>query len=505
MKYFEKWVKKIITPENLALFLTYFYFLSLLPVLYIARYAFPSADDYTNGVRCYQAWNATHSLVAVLKEAFDRVIWEYTQWRGCFTSAFLSTLPPNIWGEHWYGLTTLIVIAALTVSVPYFLFRLLGKFFKADKYSCLSISMLILIMLVQCMRPQERTELLYWYSGAINYTFIFSLELFFLGMLITIAWGGEKRKILRIVPASILGFLVGGGNQMSALNALIIVATIIFFITISKKWKNYKALIIPMGFCVLGAILSFAAPGNHVRAQEPAMSPFKAVFVSFYYCLDLGLSQWITWPIIFMILIMIPLFWNIAKKVDFKFPCPILALTYGYCVTSAMFTPSLYALGNIGAGRIQGLTYCVFILMLTLSIGYTTGWIQKKYAAYNPAAHTLSNKLSADFCWWILSCMFFLGFASIITVIPEPHYFTMISAVTDIRNGQAAGYARELNTRITLYQNGSGEDVIINELEHQPKLLFFSDLKPDTMDWENLGVARYYELNSVTLQKRDMQ
>lgn len=506
MKSIEKWLQKLINPENLAIFLTAVYCLSLLPVLLIAKYNYPSADDYSNGLRCYQAWHTTHSFLAVLKEAIGRTIFEYTQWRGCFTSSFLSALPPSIWGERWYGLTTLIIVVSLTASVLYFLSCLLKKVFQADNYSHLAISMLLLIMLVQCIRPGARTELLYWYSGAINYAFIFSLELFFLGIMISLACNREKRKIPQIILSSILGFVVGGGNQMSTLNALIIIATAIFFITILKKWKEYRTLIIPMGFCILGAVLSFAAPGNFVRAQSSnMMPPVKAIFVSFYYCLELSVTEWISWPVIFMIAMMVPLFWNIAKKIDFKFPCPILAVIYGYCITSAMFTPSLFALGNIGAGRIQGLTYWMFLLMLTLCTFYVTGWTVKKFQKYHDPADISFHKFSLDFSWYLASCIGFLGFAFFITIIPEPHYYTATSAATDIMNGTAEGYANECETRIEIYRNVTGEDIWVSPLKNYPELLFFNDITENKEDWINLAVARYYDLGSVSLQKRNMQ
>ncbi|WP_286081027.1 DUF6056 family protein [Parablautia intestinalis] len=506
MKSLEKQIQKIVTLKNLALFFTMVYCLGLLPVLWVAKYNFPSADDYTNGAGCYQAWNAAHSLSAVLKEAAGRTMFEYTKWRGCFTSSFLSALPPNIWGERWYGLTTLIIIVSLTVSVLYFMFCLLNKVFKADKYRCLGISMPVLILLVQCLREEERTDLLYWYSGAINYAFIFSLELFFLGLLIKIARDTEKKKRQRIFLASVLGFLVGGGNQMPSLNTLILVATAIFFITIFKKWKRFKALIIPFIFCITGTALSYGAPGNMVRAQgENMMSPLKAIFVSFYYCLDLGSAKWITWTVILMVAVMIPVFWEIAKKVDFKFPCPMLVLLYGYCITSAMFTPSLFALGNIGAGRIQGLAYWVFILALTLSAGYITGWARKKYEENTIPSGLSSPVLPPVLCWWILGFTGFLGFTFLITVIPEPYHYTATSAVTDMINGTVQGYFLEQESRIEMYKNGAGKDIVVMELENQPELLFFNDISDDPGDWINLGVARYYNLNSVSMEKRKEQ
>ena len=92
-----------------------------------------------------------------------------------------------------------------------------------------------------------------------------------------------------------------------------------------------------------------------------------------------------------------------------------------------------------------------------------------------------------------------------ITVIPEPYHYTATSAVTDMINGTVQGYFLEQESRIEMYKNGAGKDIVVMELENQPELLFFNDISDDPGDWINLGVARYYNLNSVSMEKRKEQ
>ena len=499
MKRINQWVQKIVIPKILAFFLTAIYIISLVPIIMISGYNYPSADDYTNGYKGYLVWNETHSISAVLGEAFSRAANEYIEWRGCFTSSFLSALPPSIFGERWCFVTTLIMLILLSAATMYLFYCIIVKVFKSDKYTSQCISMLVLLMAVQCMSTGERTEFLFWFSGAINYAFIHGLEMFFGGILISIACDKEKKHVFKLIVASILGFLVGGGNQMSSLNALIIVVTAALIITKQKKWNEYKLLAIPMIIYVISIIFSIVAPGNWVRAQASnMMNPLKAIFVSFYYCLDLALNDWTTWPVIVMIIMMIPFFWRAAGKVEFQFPYPLVVLGYGYCIVSAMMTPPLFAVGNIEAGRIQGLTYWMYILLLTLSVGYVTGWCQKKYGKR-------CDKFTNEMCWCLIGCVCFLGFGSAITIIPEPYYYTTTSAITDLANGNARIFAQEMDKRIEIYKNNQGGSIVVEELTSQPELLFFSDVKPDSQDWENLGVARYYGVDSITLQKRKVE
>ena len=66
-----------------------------------------------------------------------------------------------------------------------------------------------------------------------------------------------------------------------------------------------------------------------------------------------------------------------------------------------------------------------------------------------------------------------------------------------MRNGTAQGFAEEMQQRLDLYLESKDKVVEVHELENQPELLFFSDLKPDSTDWENMAVAKYYKLKEV--------
>ena len=46
---------------------------------------------------------------------------------------------------------------------------------------------------------------------------------------------------------------------------------------------------------------------------------------------------------------------------------------------------------------------------------------------------------------------------------------------------------------------------IKKELENQPELLFFSDIKPDSSDWENNAIAKYFDLKEVIWKPRKQQ
>lgn len=488
-----KWV----TPKRLAIVLTIVYVVSLIPLLWIGWYNYPSADDYSIGSNCRQIWVNSHNLFAVLWAGIERAAEDWISWMGYFTSNFLMAIPPNVFGERFYVITVWIMLSALSLSTWYLLKSIFVKVFGADKDVSHCIIMLMLFVTVQCM--VGRVEAFYWYAGAANYMLVHSMSLFFYGLLIAAVYDTGKKRIWDLTAAGILGFLTGGGNQMTALNVTVVMLVVIGFGIVLKKWKEYQFLLIPVGMELFGFILNVAAPGNWVRAEGTnGMNPIKAILVSFYYCIDYCINEWSGWPVAVMVLVMIPLFWQLVKGTDFIFPYPLAVVLFGYCLVSAMMTPPLFAVGSMEAERLQALTFTMYLLVLTLCTGYVVGWAEKKWEALDGKR---TQKVSAGYfscseVWWITGCLLFFVMAAALTVIPEPHCFAASSAITDLANGSAAAYGKARMERIAEYE-GNNKDVVVKSLPAQPALLYFSDISEDPKNWENRGLCKFYGLDSV--------
>ncbi len=110
-------IMKFCNIRNVMIFLIVVYLLSLIPLCMISKYNYPSADDYTNGSSSYHLWNETHSIPRILVDATGRTVDEYGGWRGCYTSSYLSALPPCIFGQEWTFLTPIITLILITLSV----------------------------------------------------------------------------------------------------------------------------------------------------------------------------------------------------------------------------------------------------------------------------------------------------------------------------------------------------------------------------------------------------
>ena len=194
---------------------------------------------------------------------------------------------------------------------------------------------------------------------------------------------------------------------------------------------------------------------------------------------------------------MVPLFWNLAGRTAFSFRYPLLVVFFGYGVVSAMVTPPLFALGNIEAGRLQAMLFFMYVLVLTLCVGYVTGWVRKRYGKIGEERTDYGKEGSL----FLLGCACFLLFGSALTVMPESSYYSATSALTDLLNGSARTYGEEQEIRSQRYLEPTSEAVEVEAFSAQPQLLFFSDVTEDAGDWKNKGVARYYNLEEVKIKK----
>lgn len=536
MKKIDLQLAKYVTPHSLSIILTVIFLAGLIPVVMMAGYSYPGADDYSFASGSRQIWTETQNLFLVIGKAAEKTVTEYFEWTGCFSSTFFMALQPAVFGERWYFMTTVIMLSMLCGSTVYLFRVILVKGLKIEPALVHSVSMVTLLVLIQSM--VGRREAFYWYNGSVHYIFLHSVGMFMLGTMISAAiaingTGGSaapvkmRRKIkINLAAAAVLGIIVGGGNYLTGLVVGIIMALMGVPVIWRKKWRRYKLLLLP-AICYLTAfMINVLAPGNRVRADgSMGMNPFKAIMVSFHYVLEYALSDWTGWVVIWMVITLIPLFWKAASQTAFTFSRPLLVTVISLCLLAATITPPLYAIGNIGAGRLQALIYTAYILLLVLNVGYLTGWVQKQLGRKElpdtnksldgkdvhdkinePDEKNSPSGEPGQFSPRLVKILIFCGafgmLAAVLSIIPEPHYFTFTSAVADIANGRAARYRDAMAERAgRMNRAGTDEEVILAPLPPAPFLLSAEDITAQKDHWLNWAMAEYYGVAAVTVKE----
>ena len=415
--------------RRLSYFLIVIYALSLIPVLVIGKYDYPSADDFSMGLGTRLVYEATGSLLAVAGKILSETVRYYRTWIGYFTSCLFTTVSPATFGEAWYALTPAVILLALHVGVAVFFYALMEKALGMNRYARRCMTVLALFLMVQRMPEGSlRVEAFYWYSGAGNYTLTFSAGLLYLAFYVLSVCGvRRKNRSLFLVLACIMGFLAGGGNYLSALSFAVV--SVLFAVYLVKRktrqGENSRmgrlcviGRLLPAAFYLCGFAVSCLSPGNRIRGGEAeGYGALKSILLSFYYTLSYPLNQWMNWAVLLILALVGVIFWigfaesggsganagasgaaasekprekvrgaaasetgSGAQAVQLRFAAPFPATVLAYGIVSCVVTPALYAQGNMDAGRIQSTFWLHAVLVLLLLEWYLVGGLYRRFS-----------------------------------------------------------------------------------------------------------------------------
>lgn len=517
--------------RRLSYLLIVIYVLSLIPVLVIGKYDYPSADDFSMGLGTRLVYEATGSLFAVAGKILSETARYYRTWIGYFTSCLFTTASPATFGEDWYALTPAVILLAIHVGVVVFFYALMEKALGMNRYVRRCMTVLTLFLMVQRMPEGSlRVEAFYWYSGAGNYTLTFSAGLLYLAFYVLSVCGvRRKNRSLFLVLACIMGFLAGGGNYLSALSfAVVSVLFAVYLVKMKTRQGENSRMgrlcvigrLLPAAFYLCGFAVSCLSPGNRIRGGEAeGYGALKSILLSLYYTLSYPLNQWMNWAVLLILALAGVIFWmgfaeiefsgasakaggaaasetgSGAQAVQLRFEAPFPAAVLAYGIVSCVVTPALYAQGNMDAGRIQSTFWLHAVLVLLLLEWYLVGGLYRRFSKeQNVSAAPCLRNGAGGFVRAIL--LFFLVF-SLLAVKGNPDFYTGTSAVSELLDGSAAQYGRENEARLRILKNPGEQDAVLPRYTVQPNLLYFEDVSEDPGDWINQKMSEYYGKNSI--------
>ena len=526
--------------RRLSYLLIVIYALSLIPVLVIGKYDYPSADDFSMGLGTRLVYEATGSLLAVTGKILSETVRYYRTWIGYFTSCLFTTVSPATFGEAWYALTPAVILLALHVGVAVFFYALMEKALGMNRYARRCMTVLALFLMVQRMPEGSlRVEAFYWYSGAGNYTLTFSAGLLYLAFYVLSVCGvRSKNRSLFLVLACIMGFLAGGGNYLSALSFAVV--SVLFAVYLVKR-KIGRLL--PAAFYLCGFAVSCLSPGNRIRGGEAeGYGALKSILLSLYYTLSYPLNQWMNWAVLLILSLAGVIFWMGFAEIEFSranakaggaaasekagetvrgaaasekagsgaqavqlgFTAPFPAAVLAYGIVSCVVTPALYAQGNMDAGRIQSTFWLHAVLVLLLLEWYLVGGLYRRFSKeQNASAVSCLRNASAASCLrngaggFVRAILLFFIVFSLLAVKGNPDFYTGTSAVSELLDGSAAQYGRENEERLRILRNPREQDTVLPRYTVQPNLLYFEDVSEDPDDWINQKMSEYYGKYSI--------
>lgn len=485
---------KKMSEKTWALFWALVYVCSLIPIFVLAGYNFPSADDYGYSIYTRLAWSDTHNLFSVIAAACRKVAEIWLTWQGTYSSVFLMALQPGIFGDSFYVITPWVILLPYSLAVLYLFRAIFEKLLGTEKWISISVSCIYLLIAVQTM--VDKTQGIFWYNGSVHYMVPQAALFALTGLLLRMAAEPEVRKKWRMAAAIFLILYIGGGNLVTGLECGIWIATAIVLAFAGRKKGQAKRFAVLFGVWVLFFGINAGAPGNWVRQEDFAYRPgvVRSVLQSFFYCLDFVFGQWSDWTVLALVLLVFPFVGKAVHgyKGNFGFRYPLLVPVFSFCILSSMFTPSVYASGEPGAGRIYNIIYLTWLLLLVVNMIYLYGWFVKKCGVQN-----FIGEKEDQICR--ISVLAGIAFCMVINAAAVPERFTFVSAMNCIVSGEAEVWKQEEKERMEVLLDDEVKDAEIREFSVKPDLLFYEDIEPEADNWKNIRMSDYFRKDSVRL------
>lgn len=489
-----KWLETIKEKEQKVLFkkinwfLVAVLFISMIPILYAAQYAYPQADDYSFGYHCHIAWVDTHSLFQVIKAAVVMILEAYFDWQGSFSSIFLMSLQPSVFSKSYYFLTTWIMIFVLAISTWYFIKTLLKDIFGIEKSYVFYVFLVTLLISIQYI-PSKACAF-YWFNGATHYIIAHGATLLF--MAAVLRGLVRKNSIIDWIIGAVSAFYVGGTNYVTIVTVLFVILTIIIWLIYTKAIRKKKEIIYLFGIYLISFILNVIAPGNFLRMQRgPGAGLLYSFPLAFFEAVRYIFQHYMHWSVWIFIFAIVPVFVVTLQKVEIKFPNPVFVFLYSWCFMASMFYTPLFTIGNVDVGRFQNIIYLCAILCVLVNTIAIVGWVSQKKLNKDK---NIQIRVLHIYSAIVLSLFIMLGGLS---YFAEPQKNTSFLAIRTLLDGTAKEchkvYLEDINILESL-ENTSGTKATIYQLPYSPELFMNKDIET----WSS-GLRLFYRIDEIEI------
>ena len=470
------------------------------PLLWLAQYNYPSADDWSYGASGYQVIKSGGSFFEVLKASINTTWQTYMNVEGRFVGIFLATLQPGIWGEKYYVVVPFILIGAIVFS-EMLLFKsvLCEGCKKENKWLWLPVVAPMLIM--QILYCPFTEESFYWYTGSMYYTFSYGLSLVLLVLFWRLATKEYSKGTYAVmaVAAGLLAVMVGGMNFGTSLACLLSLLVLSFIFIIYNRKALFRTWFVTL-LEMVSLMLCVFAPGNTNRINNnfggETEGALEAVWMSLVRSFT-NIYSWTNIKVILMIMFVIPFLWKCLKNIKWKFRFPGIFTLMTFGLYASQSAPTMYVNGTTGGGRMAAVLFYSYFVWIVGNIIYWLGWLSKRQYK----AGVILDKIQSKFGKWLISyCVLVSVLLVGLIYVTDLRQISSYRAYRDWKQGWAEQYAYEWEARLEILHDDSIKEVEFQPLSVFPEVIMYTDLQDENgYLWVNEACATYYDKESIKI------
>ena len=475
----------------------------LVPIVRIMRDAVPFSDDYGYGYFAKLGYLMGKNLPGVLMGVWENVKHTWWTWQGTYSSIFLMSLVPLVWGEQYYFWGLLFILLLLIGGVFALVKALVVDVLQGGWQQCLYIQAVTAALVVELM--YYPAEGLFWYNGGIHYVGMHGFALLFLSAAICLERAdGRTSTGLLFTATVLLAMITAGSNFVTALQGLVSLLSVLLVSVVLERRKKGLWLLPATLVYIIGFGLNVAAPGNSVRAQSYigwGYGPLESIGRSFLEAVK-HIPEYTGLVVLTVMLLLVPLIWQAVKSTDYRFRYPGIVLAWSFCLYATGYTPSLYSLGHAGLSRTLNAVKITYLMLLFLNEIYWCGWLRQ---VLEKRTEKTAQKLPARkgaAVWWFYGI---IGVMCLMIFKASPNqagHYSSYGAYYYVHTGEAYNFHQEYLERVKRL-SGNARNVHLPAYRFQPWFLCMGDISEDARDEANCSLAMWYGKDSVTLISED--
>lgn len=482
--------------------------LSLIPVVWLAFYAWPAADDFTYAAVTAHAWQQTHSLGAVFDAAWRHSMEIYQTWQGSFFAIFLMCLQPGFLGGEWYFAGVLALLFSFVLASGFLIYTVARRLLGCGRAAAATVALTLVLLSLQF--TYDPVESFFWFNGGVYYTFFYSLCAVLFGLLLRAFTGSGWRAGAQYALCLPLAFVIGGGSFPPALASLLLLGlATAFFVWRKRPLAAVKAALV-LAALALSFFINVLAPGNALRqaAAGSPNSPVAAILLSLVYGVY-AFCNCTTLPVIAGWALLTPLLYRAVARLRFTFPLPLIFAALVYGVFSSQGTPVFYALGTSMPERVINIIYFSCFPFTLLVWAYFLGWLAHRdwWLRFLARVDLAPRAALRRAFFAVVLCVGLAGALGLVRVSKDAATGGMqlsglplsAQAALTLVTGEAQAYHDQLAARQALYQDEALSDVRVEPLRSRPYLLFTEDIGEDPAYWVNRSLADFYGKDTIAL------